>query len=37
MKGAFAMKYKTFFITFKGLSMEQLTQLFLEGESPALR
>ena len=27
---------KAFFILFKGLSMKQITQLFLEGESPTL-
>ena len=27
---------KAFFIIFKGLSMKQITQLFLEGESPTL-
>ena len=30
------MKQKAFFITFKGLPMKQITQLFLEGESPTL-
>ena len=28
---------KHFFIIFKGLSMKQITQIFLEGESPTLR
>ena len=27
---------KAFFIIFKGLSMKQITQLFLEGKSPTL-
>ena len=31
------MKYKAFFIIFKGLSMKQKTQIFLKGESPTLR
>ena len=31
------MKGKAFFIIFKGLSMKQITQFFLEGESPTLR
>ena len=30
------MKEKTFFIIFKGLSMKQITHIFLEGESPTL-
>ena len=30
------MKQKSFFITFTGLSMKQIRQLFFEGESPAL-
>ena len=30
------MKQKSFFIIFKGLSMNQVTQIILEGESPAL-
>ena len=30
------MKQKAFFITFKGLSMKQITQIFLEDESPPL-
>ena len=30
------MKQKTFFIIFKGLSMKQIIQIFLEGESPTL-
>ena len=33
-KAAFKMKSKTFFIIFKGLSMKQITQTFLKGESP---
>ena len=35
-KRAFKMKYKTIFIIFRGLSMKQKTQFFLEGESPNL-
>ena len=35
-KRAFKMKWKVFLIIFKGLSMKQLTQNFLEGESPNL-
>ena len=31
------MKKKAFFIIFKGLSMKQITQIFLEGESPTLK
>ena len=30
------MKKKAFFIIFKGLSIKQITQFFLEGESPTL-
>ena len=30
------MKEKTFFIILKGLSGKQITQFFLEGESPSL-
>ena len=30
------MKQKAFFIIFKGLSVKQITQFFLEGESPTL-
>ena len=30
------MKQKAFFITFEGLSMKQITQIFLEGEIPTL-
>ena len=30
------MKYKAFFIIFKCLSLKQIKQLFLGGESPAL-
>ena len=30
------MKFKAFFITFKGLSMKQIAQIFLECESPTL-
>ena len=31
------MKQKAFFIIFKGLSMKQITQMFLEGESLTLK
>ena len=31
------MKQKAFFIIFKGLSMKQITQFFLEGGSPTLK
>ena len=31
------MKGKAFFIIFKGLSMKQITQFFLEGESLTLK
>ena len=30
------MKWKAFFIIFKGLSIKQITQIFLEGESLTL-
>ena len=30
------MKQKAFFINFKGFSMKQITQIFVEGESPTL-
>ena len=30
------MKQKAFFITFKGLSMKQITQFYFEGERPTL-
>ena len=30
------MEQKTFFIIFKGFSMKQITQIFLEGKSPTL-
>ena len=33
---AFKIKQKAFFIIFKGLSVKQITQFFLEGESPTL-
>ena len=36
MKRAFKMKQKVFFIIFNGLSMKQVTQMFLESESPTL-
>ena len=31
------MKYKTFFINVKELSMKQITHLFLEDESPTIK
>ena len=31
------MKQKEFFIVFKGISIEQLKQVFLEGKSPTLK
>ena len=37
MKRAFKTKQKALFITFKGLSTKQITQFFLEGESPTLK
>ena len=38
MKKAFKMKQKAFFIIFKGLSLKQIKQIFLEGESrPTLK
>ena len=36
-KKAFRIKSKAFFMIFKGLSMKQITQFFLEGESLTLR
>ena len=36
MKRAFKTKQKALFITFKGLSIKQITQFFLEGESSTL-
>ena len=33
---SFQDEIKTFFIIFKGLSIKQITQIFLEGESPTL-
>ena len=36
MKRAFKMKYKAFFIIFQALSMKQITQFFLESDSPTL-
>ena len=36
MKRAFKMKYKAFFIIFKGPSLKQTKDLFLEVESPTL-
>ena len=35
-KRAFKMRVKEFFIIFIGLSMQQITQIILEGESPTL-
>ena len=35
-KRPFKMKYTVFFIIFKALSMKQITQFFLEVESPTL-
>ena len=35
-KRVFKMKKKSFFIIFKGLSMKQKAEFFLEGESPTL-
>ena len=37
MGRAFKMKQKAFFIIFKGLSINQIIQIFLEGESPTLK
>ena len=37
LKSAIKMKYKAFFIIFKGLSLKQIKQLFLEGKSSTLR
>ena len=31
------MEQKVFFIIFKGLSVKQTTQIFLDGESPTLK
>ena len=36
MKRAFKMKQKTLFIIFNGISLKQIKQIFLEGESPNL-
>ena len=36
MKRAFKMKLTAFFIIFKGPSLKQIKQIFLEGESPTL-
>ena len=36
MKRVFKMKYKSFFIIFKGLSLKQIKISFLEGESLTL-
>ena len=36
MKRVFKVKQKAVFIVFKGLSMKQMTHIFLEGESPTL-
>ena len=35
-KKDFKIKKKTFFIIFKGLSLKQIKQIFLEGKSPTL-
>ena len=37
MKRAFKMKQKAFFIIVKGLLIKQITQTFLEGETPILK
>ena len=37
MEKAFKMKKNIFFIIFNGLSMKQITQIFLEGESLTLK
>ena len=37
MKRVFKMKWKTFFDIFIGLSLKQIKQMFLEGESPSLK
>ena len=34
---SFQDEIKNIFITFKGLSIKQITQIFLKGESPTLR
>ena len=31
------MKLKALFITFRGLSIKQITQIFMEGENPTLK
>ena len=36
MKRAFKIKQKAIFIIFKGFSLKQITQTFVEGESPTL-
>ena len=36
-KRAFKRNEKAFFINFKGLSLKQIKQIFLEGESPTLK
>ena len=35
-KRAFKMKQKAFLIIFKGLSLKQIKQFFLEGDTPTL-
>ena len=37
MKRAFVMKQKGFFIIFKGLSLKQMKQIILDGESLTLK
>ena len=37
MKRAFKMKYNGFFVIFNGLSMKQITQVFLIDDNPTLR
>ena len=37
MKRAFKMKWKAFFIIFKGFSIKQATQIFSEGENIGLQ
>ena len=34
---SFVDEMKSLFILFKGLSLKEITQIFLEGESPTLR
>ena len=35
-KRAFKLRQKAFFIIFKGISIKQIKQMFLEGETPTL-